>query len=48
MVSPHSVEDLYRRAHDPKELILIDSDHTYAGENARGEVLQWLNARHPR
>jgi pimeloyl-ACP methyl ester carboxylesterase len=48
MVSPRSVEDLYRRAHDPKELILIDSDHTYAGENARGEVLQWLNARHPR
>jgi pimeloyl-ACP methyl ester carboxylesterase len=48
MVSPHSVEDLYRRAHDPKELLLIDSDHTYAGENARGEVLQWLNKRHPR
>ncbi len=48
MVSPRSVEDLYRRAPDPKEFIIIDSDHTYAGDNARGEVLQWLNARHTR
>jgi pimeloyl-ACP methyl ester carboxylesterase len=48
MVSPRSVEDLYRRAPDPKEFIVIDSDHTYAGDNARGEVLQWLNARHTR
>jgi pimeloyl-ACP methyl ester carboxylesterase len=48
MVSPRSVEDLYLRAPDPKDFVTIDSDHTYAGENARGEVLQWLNARHPR
>jgi pimeloyl-ACP methyl ester carboxylesterase len=48
MVSPRSVEDLYRRAYDPKEFVTIDSDHTYAGDNARGEVLRWLNARHPR
>lgn len=48
MVSPRSVEDLYRRAHDPKDFIIIESDHTYAGDNSRGEVLQWLNARHPR
>ena len=48
MVSPRSVEELYQRAHDPKDFIVIDSDHTYAGDNARGEVLQWLNARHPR
>ena len=48
MVSPRSVEDLYRRASEPKTFITIESDHTYAGENARGEVLQWLNARHPR
>lgn len=48
MVSPRSVEDLYERAHEPKDFILIDSDHTYAGDNARGEVLRWLNARHPR
>jgi pimeloyl-ACP methyl ester carboxylesterase len=48
MVSPRSVEDLYNRAAEPKDFIVIDSDHTYAGENARGEVLQWLNARHPR
>lgn len=48
MVSPRSVEDLYQRAHEPKDFVLIDSDHTYAGDNARGEVLQWLNARHPR
>lgn len=48
MVSPRSVEDLYRRASEPKTFVTIDSDHTYAAENARAEVLQWLNARHPR
>jgi alpha-beta hydrolase superfamily lysophospholipase len=48
MVSPRSVEELYRRAPEPKTFVTIDSDHTYAGENARGEVLQWLNERHPR
>jgi pimeloyl-ACP methyl ester carboxylesterase len=48
MVSPRSVEDLYHRACEPKDFIVIDSDHTYAGDNSRGEVLQWLNARHPR
>lgn len=48
MVSPRSVEELYRRAPDPKTFITIDSDHTYAGENARADVLQWLNERHPR
>lgn len=48
MVSPRSVEDLYQRAPEPKDFVIIDSDHTYAGDNSRGEVLQWLNARHPR
>jgi fermentation-respiration switch protein FrsA (DUF1100 family) len=48
MVSPRSVEDLFNRAHEPKTLVTIDSDHTYAGEHARAEVLQWLNALHPR
>jgi fermentation-respiration switch protein FrsA (DUF1100 family) len=48
MVSPRSVEELYLRAPEPKTFITIQSDHTYAGENARGEVLQWLNALHPR
>lgn len=48
MVSPRSVEDLYRRAPDPKAFVTVASDHTYAAENARAEVLQWLNARHPR
>lgn len=48
MVSPRSVEELYDRASDPKDFIIIDSDHTYAGDNARADVLQWLNERHPR
>ena len=48
MVNPRSVEDLYNRAADPKTFVTIASDHTYAAENARGEVLQWLNALHPR
>jgi len=48
MVNPRSVEDLYNRAPDPKTFVTISSDHTYAAENSRGEVLQWLNASHPR
>ncbi len=48
MVSRRSVEDLYHRAPEPKTFVLIDSDHTYAGDNARGQVLQWLNGLHPR
>lgn len=48
MVSRASVEELYRRASDPKTFVTIDSDHTYAAENARGAVLQWLNQLHPR
>lgn len=48
MVSPRSVEDLFNRAHEPKTLVTIDSDHTYAGEHSRAEVLQWLNELHPR
>lgn len=48
MVNVHSVEDLYRRAPEPKTYVTIASDHTYAGDNARSDVLQWLNERHPR
>lgn len=48
MVSPASVRELYDRAPEPKSFALIESDHTYAGEHARGEVLQWLNRLHPR
>ena len=48
MVSPQSVRELYDRAPEPKSFATIESDHTYAAEHARGEVLQWLNALHPR
>ena len=48
MVSPRSVEELYNRAPEPKTFVTIQSDHTTAGDNARADVLQWLNARHPR
>ncbi len=48
MVHPRSVEELFEHAPDPKTFVTIDSDHTYAGDNARSEVLQWLNQRHPR
>jgi pimeloyl-ACP methyl ester carboxylesterase len=43
MVSPRSVQELYDRAPDPKTLVTIESDHTYAAENARATVLQWFN-----
>jgi pimeloyl-ACP methyl ester carboxylesterase len=48
MVNPKSVQELYRRAPDPKWLETIDSDHTYAAEHARGTILEWLADRHPR
>jgi fermentation-respiration switch protein FrsA (DUF1100 family) len=48
MVSASSARALFERAPEPKTFVTIDSDHTSAGENARGAVLAWLNARHPR
>ncbi|HTU70625.1 MAG TPA: alpha/beta fold hydrolase [Candidatus Baltobacteraceae bacterium] len=48
MVSLSTVRELYDRAPEPKSFVTIESDHTYAGEHAKGEVLQWLNHRHPR
>ena len=48
MVRGSSVRELYERAPEPKAYATIESDHTYAGENARSEVLQWLNGLYPR
>jgi len=48
IVNAASVRELYERAPEPKSFAKVESDHTYAGENARGEVLQWLNGLHPR
>jgi alpha-beta hydrolase superfamily lysophospholipase len=48
MVSPASVRELYERAPERKTFATVESDHTYAGEQARGEILQWLNDLHPR
>jgi pimeloyl-ACP methyl ester carboxylesterase len=48
MVNPESVRELFDRAPEPKTFEIIESDHTYAAENARSAVLQWLNERHPR
>ncbi|HEX3456907.1 MAG TPA: alpha/beta fold hydrolase [Candidatus Baltobacteraceae bacterium] len=47
MVSPSSVRALYERAPEPKSLVTIDSDHTYAGERSRAAVVSWLSERHP-
>jgi pimeloyl-ACP methyl ester carboxylesterase len=48
MVSPSSVLRLYEQAPEPKRLARIESNHTFAGEHARTEVLHWLNELHPR
>ena len=48
MVAPKSVRELYDRSPEPKTFVTIESDHTYAAEHARGEVLEWLNHLHPR
>lgn len=48
MVTRASVADLFERAYDPKTFATVPSDHTFAGDNSRTTVLQWLNAFHPR
>jgi len=48
MVAKQSVEELFARALEPKSFAMISSDHTYAAENARPAILQWLNQLHPR
>jgi pimeloyl-ACP methyl ester carboxylesterase len=48
MVTTASAKALYDSAPEPKSFVTISSDHTYAGENARGSILAWLNERHPR
>jgi alpha-beta hydrolase superfamily lysophospholipase len=48
MVSSASSRELFERAPEPKSFATVESDHTYAGENARAAVLAWLNERHPR
>jgi alpha-beta hydrolase superfamily lysophospholipase len=48
MVNVASVRELCERAPGPKHFATIESDHTYAAEHSRGEVLQWLNGLHPR
>jgi alpha-beta hydrolase superfamily lysophospholipase len=48
MVSQSSVRELFEHAPEPKTFETIESDHTYAGDNARGTILKWLDERHPR
>ncbi len=48
MVSRASVSELYERASEPKTFATVASDHTFAGDNSRTAVLQWLNLLHPR
>jgi uncharacterized protein len=48
MIARSSVEALYDRAAEPKTFTSVPSDHTFAGDNSRTVVLQWLGALHPR
>jgi hypothetical protein len=49
MVSRASVQELHDRIPgDAKTFVTVPSDHTFAGDNSRSAVLQWLNPRHPR
>ena len=47
MVSRASVAELHERIPD-SDFVTVDSDHTFAGDNSRSAVLEWLSARHPR
>jgi alpha-beta hydrolase superfamily lysophospholipase len=48
MVSRASVDELFARAPEPKAFATVASDHTFAGDNARSAILNWLGERHPR
>ncbi len=47
MVSQASVRQLHERIAG-STFATVASDHTFAGDNSRSTVLQWLNAMHPR
>jgi pimeloyl-ACP methyl ester carboxylesterase len=47
MIARSSVEALYARASEPRTFVSVPSDHTFAGDNSRTAVLQWLSALHP-
>ncbi|HEX3550872.1 MAG TPA: alpha/beta fold hydrolase [Candidatus Elarobacter sp.] len=48
MIGASSVHELYARAAEPKSFVTVPSDHTFAADNSRTALLQWLNAMHPR
>ena len=48
MIAASSVQALFDHASEPKAIVTVPSDHTFAGDNSRTVVLQWLNALHPR
>ncbi len=48
MVTQANVRALFDGLAEPKTYAVVESDHTYAGENARSTILQWLGDRHPR
>jgi len=48
MVTRKSALDLFDRAPEPKTMRWIASDHTDAAQNAKADVLAWLNELHPR
>ena len=48
MVKESSVRELFDAAPQPKQFMRIESNHTFAAENARGDVLRWFNELHPR
>lgn len=48
MVTQASVRELFERAPEPKSFATVEGNHTYAGENSRSAILQWLGERHAR
>ena len=48
MVTQASVRELFERAAEPKTLVTVSGNHTFAGENSRAAVLGWLSELHPR
>jgi fermentation-respiration switch protein FrsA (DUF1100 family) len=48
MVALASVRQLFDRAPEPKSFALVNGSHTYAGENSRSAILNWLGERHAR
>ena len=47
MLAETSVEPLFNRAREPKQIIWMDTGHQMPTADARGEIIAWLRSAMP-